>query len=53
MGSASIGQAYEHCERLLRGRCCRSRGGRSARHKLWARLLELRRSDPVEKSSHG
>ena len=35
----------ERCERLLRGRCCSARGGRSARHKLWARLLELRRSD--------
>ena len=35
----------EHCERLLRGRCCKSRGGRSAQYKLWARLLEPRRSD--------
>ena len=35
----------EHCEPLLRGRCCSARGGRSARHKLLARLLELRRSD--------
>ena len=35
----------ERCERLLRGKCCSARGGRSARHKLWARLLELRRSD--------
>ena len=35
----------EDCERLLRGRCCSARSGRSARNKLWARLLELRRSD--------
>ena len=33
------------CERLLRGMCCSARGGRSARHKLWVKLLELRRSD--------
>ena len=35
----------ERCERLLRGRCCSARGGRSARHKLWAKKLGLRRSD--------
>ena len=35
----------EHCERLPRGRCCSARGGRSARHKLWVKPLELRRSD--------
>ena len=35
----------ERCERLLRGRCCSARGGRSARRKLWAKKLGLRRSD--------
>ena len=35
----------EHFERLLLGRCCSARGGRSAQYKLWARLLVLRRSD--------
>ena len=42
LGRSGVG---ERCERLPHGRCCSARGGRSARHKLWAKKLGLRRSD--------